>query len=580
MSAARHEKLAAEFASVWGACAAPPPDVRAFLRQHPGASADEILAVLLTDLQRRYEAGCPLAVEVYLREFPVLDSNRERKLDLVYADYRTACQFGTTPEPSALLTRFPDLADALRQHLAVENLLAATVHGSGPRTHPDSRVTGEPPPTPDAPSGYEWVRELGRGGCGTVWLARHLALDKFVAVKHLRAEQIAAAQADLLVREARTMGSLKVHPNRVTVFDLVRTGAGWFLVMDYIAGGPLSGLTAPDRPLDWVRAVRYVLGAAEGLMEVHERGILHRDIKPENILLDPERDVAVLTDFGLAAHFADATACCGTLGYMAPEVFGGTVSVKTDVFALAATLCHLVAGRKPFDSRALVASRAEVSAGPSGAVLARLPDAVVGLVRAGLDPNPDIRPDLAAFTALLRTCHTCGLATRLRALAREQPGPVKLQVTVSTANERDLIFRTVFSGPVTTGTSPVRCEDVVRIETTADADGYLTVLNLSSGGEVGVLFPNPRVPDNRIRAGRAQRLTVKLTPPAGTDHAVLVWTPAPCPLSAREWRAQIESGRLTVTPHRERGMEFVDLDVADHPTAEFVAEVVGIEHGT
>jgi hypothetical protein len=120
---------------------------------------------------------------------------------------------------------------------------------------------------------------------------------------------------------------------------------------------------------------------------------------------------------------------------------------------------------------------------------------------------------------------------------------------------------------------------VVRIEAAADADGYLTVLNLSSSGEVGVLFPNPRAPDNRVRIGVARRLTVKLTPPAGTDHAVLVWTPGPCSLSADEWRASIESGRLALAEPTERGMEFVDLDAPDPAEADFVAAVLGIEHG-
>jgi serine/threonine protein kinase len=581
---ARQEKLAAEFASLWRTGAAP-PDVRAFLGQHPAAAPDEVLEVLLTDLHRRYEAGCPLAVEEYLRDFPVIATDPERKLDLVYADYREAARYGTTPDPSTLAARFPDLAAALRRHLEVEALLGAPpVSNESPATVRFSGPAGtvELPASSDLPQlvGYECIRELGRGGFGTVWLVRHLALDKLVAVKHLRCAWVATADTNLLVREARTMAALKVHPNRVTVFDLVRTDAGWFLVMDFIAGGALSGLTAPDRSLDWVRATRYVLGVAEGLVEVHERGIWHRDIKPENILLDPERDDAVLTDFGLAAHAADGTGCCGTLGYMAPEVFVGTVSTKTDVFALAATLFHLVTGRKPFNSRALLASRAEVEAGPSEVALAALPGAVVTLVRAGLDPDPDRRPDLAVFTALLRGCHTLGLADRIRANAAARPAAVKLGLTLSTAHERDLVFRTVFSGPVAAGTGPFRCEEIVRIEATADADGYLTVLNLSSSGEVGVLFPNPRVPDNRIWCGRPQRVTVKLTPPAGTDHVVLVWAPGPCPFSARQWREQIESGRFAISSQRERGMEFVGADTPGTPAAELVAEVVGIEHRT
>jgi hypothetical protein len=125
----------------------------------------------------------------------------------------------------------------------------------------------------------------------------------------------------------------------------------------------------------------------------------------------------------------------------------------------------------------------------------------------------------------------------------------------------------------------VCCDAVVRIETEADADGYLTVLNLGSAGDVGVLFPSPRAPDNRVQAGRPQRLTVKMTPPAGTDHAVLVWTPEPTALTARQWREQIEAGRLLVPAGQDRGMELVTADAPGAVGTDWVAVVVGIEHG-
>jgi hypothetical protein len=434
-----------------------------------------------------------------------------------------------------------------------------------------------------APEGFEVLRLLGRGGFGSVWLARHRALDKLVAVKHLVPERV-AGQAGQLAREARTMAALKVHPNRVTVFDLLPGAAGPLLVMDYVDGGPLARLTDPGRPLDWVRAARYVADVADGLAEVHARGILHRDIKPDNILLDRERDAAVLTDFGVAAHAADAGGCCGTPGYMAPELADGKASAKADVFALAATLFHLVVGRKPFETRGVFTALCQAAGGIPESVLAGLPSGLAAVIRAGLDPYPDLRPDLATFTAMLRGCHTEGLAQRLRVLAPPAPRSVRLDVSVSTACEKDLVFRTVFRGVLpedgSAGWPAVRCDAVVRIEAEADADGYLTVLDLSTSGEVGVLFPNPRVPDNRVRAGQPRRLTVKLTPPAGTDHAVLVWTPRPCPLSAREWRERIEAGGLVVAAGPERGMEFVALDDPGPAGPEWVAAVVGIEHGT
>jgi hypothetical protein len=379
------------------------------------------------------------------------------------------------------------------------------------------------------------------------------------------------------------MALLKVHPNRVTVFDLVQTAAGWFLIMDYVEGGPLSQLCDPQKPMDWTRAARYVANVADGLAEVHARGIYHLDIKPDNILLDSDRDQAVLTDFGIACRAAETCGARGTLGYMAPELFDGKASAKADVFALAATLYRLATGQPPFQARTARTALGEALEGIAESALAPLPAPLAPVVRAGLDPDPDRRPTLAEFTARLSGCYTKELADRLRALAEPAARSIRLGVTVSTASEKDLVFRTVFRG-VLPGDGPagwpaVRCDAVVRIEAEAEADGYLTVLDLSTSGEVSVLFPNPRSSDNRVRAGRPHRLTVKMTPPAGTDHAVLVWTPRPCPRSAREWRERIEAGQLIVPVGPDRGMDFVALDTPEPAGPDWVAAVVGIEHG-
>ena len=118
--------------------------------------------------------------------------------------------------------------------------------------------------------------------------------------------------------------------------------------MQYVSGGSLSDLLKSEGPLDWQRAARYVADVGEGLLEVHERGIVHRDVKPANILWDPRRDEALLTDFGVAARLADPAAIAGSIPYMAPEAFDGRVSPSLDVYSLAATFFHLVTGSAPF----------------------------------------------------------------------------------------------------------------------------------------------------------------------------------------------------------------------------------------
>src|SRR5262245_42656315 len=113
------------------------------------------------------------------------------------------------------------MSDPNRKHPSVGSVPTRSVDASGEVTGSVDAAPESPAPpasgsvTPAAPPpGYEFVRELGRGGFGTVWLARHLALEKHVAIKHMRPERVGTAATGDLVREARTMAALKVHPNR------------------------------------------------------------------------------------------------------------------------------------------------------------------------------------------------------------------------------------------------------------------------------------------------------------------------------------------------------------------------------
>jgi serine/threonine protein kinase len=462
-----------------------------------------------------------------------------------------------------------------------------TPTGAWPETvqHQGPETDGDPQATQDegAPSlaGFSFLRELGAGGFGSVWLARHLALDRLVAVKHLPGWSGAGQRA--AEHEARVMASLKVHPNRVTVFDLIGTDEGWFLVLDYVAGGSLMRRVAAEGPLNWAPAARYVAGVAEGLAEVHARGILHRDIKPANILLDPERDEALLTDFGLAAQATTATTAGGTLGYMAPEVFEAAPGAASDVFALAATLFHLVTGQPPFDHRDFLKSFDQARQGlpRSSTALEHLPLTAGELIVAALDPDPAKRPSLAEFVARMRTAHLDAVARRLQGQAGQA---ARVAVTASTADARDLVFRPVplaassehldRSGPAL----PLHTGDLVRLEVSADAEGYLTVLNLGSSGEVHVLVPSARAPDNRIRAGRPHRLTVRLALPGGTDRLVALWTRHQWQFTPAQWREQIEGGMPALAAADSRR----DLEVVLHETAtapgHWAAAVIELPH--
>src|SRR5262245_47896622 len=191
-----------------------------------------------------------------------------------------------------------------------------------PSAEEDTRRTNASWGGPDPfPGEFRLERFLGRGAFGEVWLARDLSpLARPVALKFLRPsgspdrhEQSLA----VLRNEARLLASLR-HPNIVPVFAWKNApDVGPCLVLAYVPGGSLEQLVQHQGALPWQLAARYVADIADGLLLVHARGVIHRDLKPANMLLDPETDEALLTDFGIAARLAECGTAAGTPRFMA-----------------------------------------------------------------------------------------------------------------------------------------------------------------------------------------------------------------------------------------------------------------------
>jgi len=260
-------------------------------------------------------------------------------------------------------------------------------------------LLGNPEPPLVAPPGYAWIRRLGSGGFGEVWLAEHQLLHQLRTIKNIRPERFSAAELRHLADEAILMAHLPRHPHRVVVFDLILDELGGYIVLEYVPGGPLSRLVSPGRPLGWGQAVRYLLGVGDALRDVHARGLVHGDITPANILRREDNDSALLTDFGLTRAFAGLPGLAGTPGYLAPELEHQGPGPRADVFGLAATLFHLVTGKPPFDSTSPEASAREARRGvdPLYARLEHLIDARADAILEGLQPRPESRPDLLPF---------------------------------------------------------------------------------------------------------------------------------------------------------------------------------------
>lgn len=211
--------------------------------------------------------------------------------------------------------------------------------------------------------GYEFVRELGRGGQALVFEAIQHPTERKVAVKVLLDGHYASAQA--LARfdqEIKIIAQFR-HPNIITIFGAGTTQDGRpFYAMDYVRGAPLHQWVRTNRPAP-PDVLRLFTQICDALHYAHERGIVHRDLKPGNILID-EHGVPKIVDFGLAKRLAAPSnvdlstsgAILGTIPYLAPEQTrtGAVIDRRTDVYALGVILYEQLVGRRPYPTEGAI----------------------------------------------------------------------------------------------------------------------------------------------------------------------------------------------------------------------------------
>jgi eukaryotic-like serine/threonine-protein kinase len=222
---------------------------------------------------------------------------------------------------------------------------------SGDATLPSVREFGD----------YEMLEVIGHGGMGVVYRVRQKSLDRIVALKFLLFGPHASAESVKRFRAEAAATAALQHPNIVAIHEVGLCEGQHYIAMDYVEGRPLSALIRGN-PLPAGRAAGYVKAIAEAIHYAHEHGILHRDLKPANVLIDAN-DQPRVTDFGLAKRLDDSRLSTldseltvtgqvlGSPNYMPPEQASGrcgTLSRRSDVYALGAILYHALTGRPPF----------------------------------------------------------------------------------------------------------------------------------------------------------------------------------------------------------------------------------------
>jgi tetratricopeptide (TPR) repeat protein/predicted Ser/Thr protein kinase len=221
---------------------------------------------------------------------------------------------------------------------------------NGDEVAPEPRVPGMP-----LIPGYDVEAELGSGGMGVVYKARHRALGRTVAIKMLLAGAFAGPkELARFRREAEALAGLR-HANIVQVYDAGQVDGRPYFTMELVEGGSLAHQISacPQSPK---RAAELIAILARAVAFAHSAGIVHRDLKPANVLVAADESPKI-TDFGLALPVSDGTRFTisgtrvGTPSYMAPEQALGKTNAlgpAVDIYALGAVLYELLTGRPPF----------------------------------------------------------------------------------------------------------------------------------------------------------------------------------------------------------------------------------------
>jgi formylglycine-generating enzyme required for sulfatase activity/serine/threonine protein kinase len=307
---------------------------------------ERLLDAILAEQRRDWIEGKRIPAGEKLRQHPELAAERACAAELIYHEFSLRAELGESPDWQQQLWRYPEHADLLKRLREADQLLEQTL--------------AAPAPLPAGTfADYDLLEEVGRGGMGVVFKARHKNLDRIVALKLLRCDGT-GEERKRFDREARAVARLK-HPNIVQVYEIGESAGQAFVSLEFVDGQSLArhlhGTPLPPR-----QAAALVEILARAMQYAHEQRVIHRDLKPSNIMMRLADGTAlpVIVDFGLArctepgsARLTASGFSIGTWQYMTPEQLCGepdAVGPSCDIYALGVIMYELLTGRLPFDA--------------------------------------------------------------------------------------------------------------------------------------------------------------------------------------------------------------------------------------
>jgi hypothetical protein len=368
---------------------------------------------------------------------------------------------------------------------------------------------------------YIVKRELGKGGMGAVFLARHRTAGHDVAIKVISSKYIQDSDAlSRFDREARLMARIR-HPNIVHQYELRRLRGGHVaLVMQYVRGESLIAILRRRGKLRFDECTQILRDIGAALEHAHANGIIHRDVKPHNILIDADKGVALLSDFGIAKATqgdAEVTAtgmAIGTPAYMAPEqIDNAAVDGRADLYSLGVVGWEMLSGRRAWEGESLfgiIYKQKHQDLAPLTLLRPDTPQRLLLALEGALEKDPERRWSSASeFVEQLRSDTPTGAMLRRREAAGallssgetavEPPSAGAATIPfrrtakdgTATAGQRAVDPATARKEPVPVAASPVRLGLLIAGSALAGAFGFYALFGAGDSNAVGAA---PRAP--------------------------------------------------------------------------------------